>query len=132
MPDAERVVVDASLIVALVASGSESVGVLASRLAQAELYALSILAAEVDSALRGLELGGKLTRVQATTARRLPLELWPWEVLGERAGELHHNLTMYDGGYVALAERIDARLLTGDARLASAVGIRCAVDVVRV
>jgi len=136
MHDADRVVVDASVVVALVASSAQGVSELARRLARAELYAPSILPAEVDSALRGLELGGKLTPTQARIARRhahrLPIELWPWEVLGERAWEMRHNLTTYDAGYVALAERIDACLLTGDARIASAVGMHCPVDVVRI
>ncbi|WP_433674680.1 type II toxin-antitoxin system VapC family toxin [Microbacterium gorillae] len=136
MHDAERLVVDASVVVAVVASGSARVMELARRLAQADLYAPAVLPAEIDSALRGLELGRKLTRVQAAAARRhahrLPIELWPWEVLGERAWELRHNCSTYDGGYVALAERIDARLVTGDARLIAAHGVRCPVDVIEI
>jgi predicted nucleic acid-binding protein len=43
---------------------------------------------------------------------------------------LRHNLNAYDATYVALAEMIGATtLLTTDARLANAPGVRCAVQV---
>jgi predicted nucleic acid-binding protein len=48
----------------------------------------------------------------------------------DRCWELRHNLTIYDAAYVALAELLDVGLLTGDARLASAAGIRCGVEVI--
>ncbi len=42
---------------------------------------------------------------------------------------LRHNLSAYDATYVALAEMTRATsLLTTDARLARASGIRCAVQ----
>ncbi|MEO7374697.1 MAG: type II toxin-antitoxin system VapC family toxin [Terrimesophilobacter sp.] len=40
-----------------------------------------------------------------------------------------HNLSSYDAAYVALAERLGAPLITGDARLARAPGIGCTVEV---
>jgi predicted nucleic acid-binding protein len=49
--------------------------------------------------------------------------LWP------RAWELRTNLSAYDALDVALAERLDAPLLTADARLARAPGLRCPVEV---
>lgn len=39
-----------------------------------------------------------------------------------RAWELRDNLSFYDALYVALAERLDAPLITFDARLAAAPG----------
>ena len=36
---------------------------------------------------------------------------------------------MYDAAYVALAELLDVVLVTADARLANAPGLRCEVDV---
>ena len=47
-----------------------------------------------------------------------------------RVWELRDNLTAYDACYVALAEALRAPLLTADARLAAAAGIRCTVTVV--
>ncbi len=38
-------------------------------------------------------------------------------------------LTVYDAGYVALAEAPGAPLLTADVRLSRAPGVRCVVEV---
>ena len=43
---------------------------------------------------------------------------WPVEPLLDRIWELRDNLSAYDAAYVALAESLDATLLTSDARLA--------------
>ncbi len=129
---AQVVVVDASAVVALVASRSEPVERLATRLNDTMMHAPDVLPVEIDSALRGLVLGGKLTPAQGEAARVLahdfPIELWPWELLTDRAWELRDDLTTYDAGYVALAERLGAPLMTGDARMAGAGG-RCTVEV---
>jgi len=53
----------------------------------------------------------------------------PHAPLLERCWELRANLTVYDAAYVALAELIDAPLLTADAKLASVPGVTCAVEV---
>ena len=45
-----------------------------------------------------------------------------------RCWELRDDLTIYDAAYVALAERLDAVLVTADARLAGAPRVRCEVD----
>jgi predicted nucleic acid-binding protein len=44
-----------------------------------------------------------------------------------RAYELRANLTAYDAAYVALAELLGCGLLTGDGRLANALGPRCTI-----
>jgi len=43
--------------------------------------------------------------------------------------ELRNGLTVYDAAYVALAEALGAPLVTADARLARAPGVRCRVEV---
>ena len=48
----------------------------------------------------------------------------------DRAWELRANATVYDAVYVALAELLDAPLVTADGKLARAPGIRCDVEVV--
>jgi predicted nucleic acid-binding protein len=48
-----------------------------------------------------------------------------------RAWQLRGNLTIYDAMYVALAELLDAPLVTSDGRLAGAPGARCPVEVLR-
>jgi len=45
--------------------------------------------------------------------------------------ELRENLSAYDAAYVALAEALDAPLLTLDERLARAPGVRARVELVR-
>jgi predicted nucleic acid-binding protein len=47
----------------------------------------------------------------------------------DRVWELRHNLTAYDAAYVALAETLQCPLVTGDARISRAPGLRCAVTV---
>jgi predicted nucleic acid-binding protein len=52
----------------------------------------------------------------------------PHHPLMPRCWDLRHNLTPYDAAYVALAELLDATLLTTDLRLARASGIRCEIE----
>jgi predicted nucleic acid-binding protein len=47
----------------------------------------------------------------------------------DRIWQLRDNLTAYDAAYVALAEIIECPLVTADARLSRAPGLRCAVTV---
>jgi predicted nucleic acid-binding protein len=74
---------------------------------------------------------GHLSRSEATLAHAdliaLPLDLWPYAPLAERVWELRENLTSYDASYVALAELLDAALITLDVRLANAPGPRCPI-----
>jgi predicted nucleic acid-binding protein len=44
--------------------------------------------------------------------------------------ELRDNIAPYDAGYVALAERLGAPLVTCDVKLARASGGRCAFDLI--
>lgn len=68
----------------------------------------------------------------------LPSSIWascpcaecPIDRCSRAAGELRENLTVYDAAYVALAELLEVVLLTADARLARAPGLRCQVDLV--
>lgn len=53
---------------------------------------------------------------------------YPHSALLGRIWELRHNLTSYDAAYVALAETLDAPLVTMDLRLARAPGIRAVVE----
>jgi len=51
-------------------------------------------------------------------------------VVLDRIWELRDDLSAYDAGYIALAERLGCALVTADARLSRALGIRCPVTVV--
>jgi predicted nucleic acid-binding protein len=59
----------------------------------------------------------------------LPLLRHPHDWLLPRVWELRHNLTAYDAVYVALAEALDAPLVTRDVRLAAAPGHCAKVEV---
>jgi predicted nucleic acid-binding protein len=78
-----------------------------------------------------------LGRLDATAARQAVEDLrdWPGERFGhrgllERAWELRDTVRSWDALYVALAEALDATLLTLDERLARAAGPGCAIEVV--
>ncbi|WP_239024994.1 type II toxin-antitoxin system VapC family toxin [Rhodoligotrophos defluvii] len=60
----------------------------------------------------------------------LPLRRYPHDLLLPRIWALRCNLTAYDAAYVALAEVLDAPLLTRDRRLAAAAGEGARVEVV--
>ena len=90
---------------------------------------------EVTSVLRRLVLRGDLTVELGDEAMarflQLELERFPADSLRPRMWELRENLSAYDATYVALAESIGASaLVTTDARLAGAPGLRCTVRVV--
>ena len=58
----------------------------------------------------------------------LPLNRYPHFVILPRIWQLRHNLTAYDAAYLALAEVLDATLVTRDRAFAS-VGTKVRVEV---
>jgi predicted nucleic acid-binding protein len=92
-----------------------------------------VLDVEVLQALRERVLGGKLDAGTASQAvgdlGLLPVRRLDSVPLLGRIWELRQNVTAYDAAYVALAEAFDAAVLTADARLAKADGVRCAFRV---
>jgi predicted nucleic acid-binding protein len=120
--------VDAAVIVELVANNLDP-----ARLGDEAIAAPHLIDSEVTNVLRRLARQGNLTDDQATSAlegfMRLALVRFPADWLRPRIWALRHNLSAYDATYVALAEVIGATsLITSDARLATAPGIRCTVD----
>lgn len=97
------------------------------------LNAPHLIENEVLNALRGLWLGKNIADDEADglfeAFDELVIEQHPAEVLRNRVWELRHNLTAYDATYVALAEHLGTTLITRDARIAAAPGIRCPVKV---
>jgi predicted nucleic acid-binding protein len=88
------------------------------------LHAPELIDLEVAQALRRLERADLVDSARAEEALRdfadLALERYSHRLLLPRAWELRANLTIYDAAYVALAELLDAPLLTGDTALARA------------
>jgi len=122
-------VIDASVLVdALLVAGAAR-----ARLASDNLQAPELIDAELLSVLRRLVLADQLQEGHAlqaqATANRLGLRRHPSRSLWPRAWELRTNLSAYDALYVALAEQLDAPLLTADARIPRAPGLRCSVQV---
>lgn len=91
-----------------------------------------LIDAEVASAVRGLGLGGRLPSHGALGTLRALAELamvrFPVYPLLERVWDLRHNLTAYDAAYIALAEALDAPLLTTDSALARSTGHRARIE----
>ncbi|HZI97813.1 MAG TPA: type II toxin-antitoxin system VapC family toxin [Actinomycetales bacterium] len=122
-------VLDAGVVVAaLVGTGAE--GAWADRQMEAEsLAAPHLMPVEVANVLRKAVSAASVPADVARSAHRelvaLPVELFAYEALAERVWALRENLTTYDGWYVALAESLDAPLVTLDRRLARAPGPRC-------
>lgn len=88
---------------------------------------------EVTNSLRGLWLGRKVTTEEfhllIQDLAQYRFDVWPTDPLLPRIVELAPNATSYDAAYLALAEELDCRLVTADAKLAQVPGIRCRVDV---
>lgn len=88
---------------------------------------------EVIDVVRKLVLRNELSAAAAKRAldvwRRIGVTRWPSVGLYDRIWELR-DLSAYDATYIALAEALDARLLTADVRLAAAPGSRCPIEVV--
>ncbi len=129
------VVVDASVLAAATAhtgpEGAWSEAVMAEARKTGWLAGPQIAPAEAANVIRRLELAERLPNREADVAQRelfkLDIELFPFEPLAARAWELRHNLTIYDGWYVALAEALSCPLLTLDRRLGRAVGPTCRI-----
>ncbi len=97
------------------------------------LHAPHLIDIEVAHVLRRYALAGEMSGERGREALEdladLSLRRYPHEVLLPRAWELRANLTAYDAIYVALAEALDAPLLTRDRRLAGAAGHCARVEV---
>jgi predicted nucleic acid-binding protein len=83
---------------------------------------------EVVAAIRRHALRGVLSKPRARRALRalddLRVTRYSHVPLRPRIWELRENVTPYDGAYVALAEALDAPLITVDASFAGVAGAR--------
>jgi len=127
------IVIDASVLANVVGDDGPAGSVARARVAAATQWsAPDLVDVETVSVLRRRWRVGDLTarrfRSAVVDLRSLPIVRFPTGPLMIRAYELRSNVTPYDATYVALAEGLSCPLVSADARLARAPGIRCDVD----
>lgn len=98
------------------------------------LHAPHLIDVEVAQVVRRYaasgEIDGRAGRAVLADLADFPVHRYPHDWLLPRVWELRHNLSAYDAVYVALAEALDAPLLTRDRRLVSAKGHRATMELV--
>lgn len=125
-------VVDASVLFPALADDGSDGDAVRARLRGESLAAPELIDLETGSVIRRrLSVGGldarraELALIDLVELRLRRIRHRP---LLPRCWELRENLTVYDASYVAAAELLDAVLVTADARMAAAPGLRCEVD----
>jgi len=124
------IVVDASAALAALLNAGPARNAISTE----QLHAPHLIDCEVANGLRrrvnAEHLAANAGWTALDTFRRLGLTRYPVFSMLDRVWELRDNLSAYDASYVALAELLGCNLLTADARLSRAPGIRCPVTVV--
>ena len=129
------IVLDASVVLELLLNTAAGRSV-ANRIQRPEesLHVPHLLDVEVAQVLRRYVQHGVLSaergRQSLTYLRQLDVTRYAHEALLQRMWALRENLTAYDAAYVALAEVLNAPLLTRDAKLAAAPGVQARVELV--
>jgi predicted nucleic acid-binding protein len=99
-----------------------------------ELYAPHLLDVEIAQGLRRLVRTGEVSsgRAEEAIADLTDLDLHRHAHLDllNRAWKLRDNISAYDAMYLALAEAIEAPIITCDSSLAKAPGHRARIDVI--
>ena len=129
------IVADASVLVEALCGGGSQADHIRDRISTVpQLHVPHVVDLEVANAVRRLAARGSLAEGLATSAisqlRQLPLTRYPHVPFLDRIWELRSSVTPYDAAYVALAEAVGVPLVTLDARLATAPGLACRVEVI--
>ena len=99
-----------------------------------EFHAPHLADVEVTQALRRLVRSGEVSHARAADAMTdltdFDLHRHPHVDLLTRAWKLRENVTVYDAMYIALAEALDAPMVTCDAPLGRAPGHRARIEVI--
>ena len=130
------IVVDASAVLELLLGTVRGDRVASYALAPEErLHAPHLLDVEVAQALRRLVQLGDITPPRAQQAlddhTALGIDRHAHQDLLPRIWRLRESITAYDAAYVALAEALQAPLLTCDAKLARSHGHRAKMELVQ-
>jgi predicted nucleic acid-binding protein len=128
------IVVDASVLaVALGDDGTDGQRA-RERLAGETLVAPELVDLEVVSVWRRHVAARRMPVRRAASAvadlADLPLRRSSHQPFLLRIWEMRHVVTPYDAAYVALAEALDVVLVTADARLSRASGLRCEIEAI--
>jgi predicted nucleic acid-binding protein len=129
------IVVDASAMLEVVL-GTPAASRVEARLSSAgdTLHAPHLIDIEIAQVVRRYALAGSIDHARGWLAleqlRSLALTRYPHGNLLPRIWELRGNLTAYDAAYVALAEALDAPLVTRDHRLAASPGHSARIELV--
>ncbi|MEV8322415.1 type II toxin-antitoxin system VapC family toxin [Kitasatospora sp. NPDC056731] len=128
------IVIDCSaLVLVLTAHGPDGELVRGRVAAAGDVYAPTLLDYEIQSALLGMQRGGKLTEREVERAvaayRMLPIAKRETLAFWDRVKKLHANLSAYDAQYVALAEALGVPLITSDARIRRSGAAKCDIEV---
>jgi predicted nucleic acid-binding protein len=120
-------VVDASAMVEVLLGGPAAAAIEERLLGAGQrLHAPHLIDAEVAQVVRRFALAGEITaefgRKALADLTAFPLQRYPHAFLLPRVWELRDNLSAYDAIYVALAEVLEAPLVTRDGRAANAPG----------
>ena len=129
------IILDASAVVAVLVGAGQGAEHIRERMETPDesLHVPHVMDLEVLQALRRHIRLGILSPERSSEAledlKNLTFVRYPHAPLAERIWDLRENLTAYEAAYVALSEALDAPLVTMDAKLARAPGIRAAVEV---
>jgi predicted nucleic acid-binding protein len=120
---------DSSVIVAALVDSGPNGDWAEELLASGLLLAPELVRAEATNVFRRLERAKLITTPEANAAQddlmQLDMELFPFEPFAGRIWELRHNMTSYDGWYVAIAEALKLPLATLDVRLSKSNRVNC-------
>ena len=129
------IVVDASALIEVLLRTSAADAVEGQLFAAGQtLHAPHLLDIEVAQVIRRYaakgEIDGERGREALDDLADLRIQRYPHDFLLPRVWALRNNVTAYDAVYIALAEGLDAVLLTRDRRLAAAAGHHARVELV--
>jgi predicted nucleic acid-binding protein len=98
------------------------------------LHAPHLIDVEIAHVVRRYAAAGQIDsergRAALTDLADLRLQRYPHDLLLPRIWDLRANLSAYDAAYVALAEALDAPLVTRDRRLAATAGHHARIELV--